>query len=305
MKKRLTDILEQIFDFYLAGEGPVGKSLHSDPIFGAPLAHGLKELVTGHECFALWRLLGPMFEWNMDEVLWMFMHITADVWTWERRTEWRYLHGPGATGKDTLYLLISVFLGEHATGGHSTIFTPAYFIGRQKKGDLDTILDTAKNMRVVLCNEVPDHDFFDHDRLKPLVEQRGAGLLSRTIYEKPEKWLPMCGVQFLSNHPMKATPKQGQDTGARRRANVLKLTHVFEENASKDVKANVGSGAYNPELFWLSRLMMTYLRRCPAGFTRIHPRPPRVMLVYPTTPSRTLWRIALTLRPTPTMQMGR
>ena len=86
----------------MAGDGPVDKSLNNDPIFGTVLAHGLKELVTGHERFALWRLLGPMFEWNMDEVMWVLTHITADLWTWERRAEWRYFHGPGATGKDTL-----------------------------------------------------------------------------------------------------------------------------------------------------------------------------------------------------------
>jgi hypothetical protein len=218
-----------------------------------------------------------MFDWNMDELMWLLMHISADIWTWMRRTEWRYFHGPGSTGKDVLYLLLSYFLGDVSDNGLSAVFTQDYFTSRSPKSELDTVLDTARNMRSVMCNEVPEHLFFNHDRLKPLCEQRGAGMLSRTIYEKPERWLPMCGVQMLSNHEMRVSQKQCKDSGVKRRANVLKLNHVFAENVLKDVKDDIMAGLYNAELFWLSRLFLNYLRRCPVGYTRIHPRPPRVI----------------------------
>ena len=190
--------------------------------------------------------------------------IAADIFCWERRTEWRYFWGDGATGKDVIGLLLVFFLGDRDDGGMSTCFESDYFLGKQQKGSLDPTLDGARSMRSVVCNEVPEHSYFNHDRAKALSEPRGSGLMSRTIYAKPERWWPCLGLQVFSNHELSISGKQGLDTGIKRRLNVLQLKHIFEENSLRDVKAEVMSGKYNRELFFVSRLMLGYLMRCPA-----------------------------------------
>jgi len=225
----------------------------------------------------LWNLLGPMFEWNFDELLWVLLHLTADIFCWERRTEYRYFWGDGATGKDVIGLLMLHFLGDRGEGGMSSVFESTYFLSdRNPSGGIDTSLDQAKGMRSVICNEVPEHKFFNHDHVKALVEARGVGIISRTIYQKPERWWPCVGLQLFSNHELAVVGKQMKDTGIQRRLNCLRLQHVFPERGLRDIKEELATGKYNKELFFLARLLLKYLQRCPADSRRIHPRPPRV-----------------------------
>ena len=184
---------------------------------------------------------------------------------------------PGSTGKDTGHLLSLQFFGDRSADGLSCVIPKEYFVGTGRKTDLDTILDGCKHMRYMSNNEVPEHNVFDMASIKPLVEGRGTGIVSRTIYEKPEKWHPMGGLAITSNHILKLTESQAQDSGVTRRLNVLRLRHVFPEGSERDVKDEIESGAYNAELFWLARVLYKYLTRVPAGSTRIHPRPPRVV----------------------------
>jgi hypothetical protein len=278
LKNNIEKALERIADYWLDGEGPVGKSLHEDEVFGAPLAAGLSKLVRDVPECELWNLLGPMFEWNFDELLWIMLHMSADIFCWERRTEFRYLWGDGATGKDVIGLLLLNFLGDRGEGGMSTIFDSSYFLGQEKHGSgIDTTLDQAKGMRSVICNEVPEHLYFNHDRVKALVEPRGSGILSRTIYSKPERWWPCLGLVIFSNHELTLVGAQTADTGNKRRLNYLRLLHIFEETGLRDVKAELMTGKFNEELFFVARLLLRYLKRCSPTSRRIHPRPPRVV----------------------------
>jgi hypothetical protein len=277
LKNRIGDCFRGIFDFWLSGEGPQGKSLHKNAIFGQPLLNSLLGIVRENVNCGLWNLIGPIFDWDVDEILWELLHLTADIFAWERRTEWRYLYGDGATGKDVLGLLRLYALGDRAEGGMSTLFEPSYLVGKQTTSSgIDTTLDQAKGMRSVVCNEIPEHTFFGHDRVKGLVEPRGVGLLSRTIYAKPERWWPCLGLLCLSNHELALVGAQVTDTGNRRRLNVLRLRHVFEEQGLRDIKTEIMSGKYNKELFFVTRLLLDYLKRCPVMSRRILPRPPRV-----------------------------
>jgi hypothetical protein len=278
LKARLGECFQSIFAFWLSGEGPQGKSLHKNDVFGQPLKNSLLNLVRDNANCGLWNLIGPIFDWDVDEILWEFLHLTADIFAWERRTEWRYLYGEGATGKDVLGLLRLFLLGDRAEGGMSTLFEPSYLIGKHgtASSGIDTTLDQAKGMRSVVCNEIPEHVFFDHDRVKGLVEPRGVGLLSRTIYAKPERWWPCLGLLCLSNHELAVVGAQLADTGNRRRLNVLRLRHVFEEQGLRDIKTEIMSGRYNKEVFFVARLLLGYLKRCSAASRRILPRPPRV-----------------------------
>ena len=87
----------------------------------------------------------------------------------------------------------------------------------------------------------------------------------------------MCGLQLTSNHPLRLTQEQSDDTGIGRRLNVLRLRHTFDES-EVDVKDLIGNGTFNHELMWLcAYLYSNYLCRLPASGTRIVPRPPHVM----------------------------
>ena len=88
----------------------------------------------------------------------------------------------------------------------------------------------------------------------------------------------MCGVLMMGNYETTLTPKQSKDTGIKRRFNVMKLRGVYTKDEEKDVKAEITRGAYNPELFWLFRVFFSrYLSKLPVSWTRIHPRPPRLV----------------------------
>ena len=102
--------------------------------------------------------------------------------------------------------------------------------------------------------------------------------VGRTIYQLPETWMPFCGILAMGNYPTRLTSKQVKDTGIKRRLNVLRLTGVYTKDEERDVKAEIETGIFNHELFWLFRVMVTrYLQKLPLNGTRIHPRPPDVI----------------------------
>ena len=90
--------------------------------------------------------------------------------------------------------------------------------------------------------------------------------------------MPFCGIMAMSNYPTRLTAKQSKDTGVLRRLNVLRLTGVYSKDEERDVKAEIETGVFNPELFWLFRVIMTrYLQKLPLNGSRIHPRPADVV----------------------------
>ena len=275
VKEQMRSLLQGIFNFWLAGDGPKDKSLYADP-FGISLAQAFSTYVATCEHCHMWKLYMPMFKNDVDEVLWRVMHQCADICAWRRRTEFSYAHGPGNSGKDTAHILAIRFFGDRACNGLSFMVPKDYFVGRSKRADLDTTLDSCKHMRYMGNNEVPQHGFFDTDSIKPMVEMRGTGIVSRTIYEKPERWLPMGGLHLTSNHPLILSEAQCADTGLERRLNYYSMLHRFPDDAVKDIKDEIETGKYNGEMLWIAREFYTYFNKCPPGFTRLHPRPPRI-----------------------------
>ncbi len=83
---------------------------------------------------------------------------------------------------------------------------------------------------------------------------------------------------MMGNYPTKLSYKQTKDTGIMRRLNVKKLTGMYTKDIEKDVKAEIGRGVYNQELFWLFRVFYTrYVSKLPVNSTRVHPRPPALI----------------------------
>jgi len=171
-----------------------------------------------------------------------------------------------------------IFLGNRGDSGLSMLLPPDYFCGtrRGQTGGTDPELDNCRHMRLVLNNEVPRHTFFQHDKIKGIVEYRGTGLTSRTIYKTPEVWQPCCGVQCLSNHPCILNQAQANDTGVKRRFGILHMLHEFGEESLKDVKAEIQWGDLNRELFYVTRILHKYILQLPPGLTKVDPRPPRL-----------------------------
>ena len=81
--------------------------------------------------------------------------------------------------------------------------------------------------------------------------------VGRTIYQLPETWMPFCGILAMGNYPTRLTSKQVKDTGIKRRLNVLRLTGVYNKDKERDVKAEIETGVFNHELFWLFRVIVT------------------------------------------------
>lgn len=172
---------------------------------------------------------------------------------------------------------MEAFLGNRDTNGSLVTFPKTYFVGFHKRETLDTTLDTAKHMNLVLVNEIPQHHYFCIEDTKDLCEARGIGITSRTIYSTPEKWKPRGGLLMTSNHPMILNQVQSNDTGVTRRLNILKLEHAFSPVDAKDIKELVEKGMMNAELFWLTRAFASYLFKAPLAGSRLLPRPPRVI----------------------------
>ena len=179
-KARLLDLLDRIFAYYMSSPGPEGKSLESDPIFGKPLADGLRSFVMEDPDCKVWHLLLPFAGNDTDFMIWLLAQHTADAAAWDKRTEATYMWGEGGCGKDVLASLLMRFFGDRKTGGYVACFPPEHFVGKTSKSDIKAVLDTAKGARLVINNEVPEHTRLNHDEMKPLTESRGTGITSRT-----------------------------------------------------------------------------------------------------------------------------
>ena len=83
---------------------------------------------------------------------------------------------------------------------------------------------------------------------------------------------------MMGNYPTMLSYKQTKDTGIKRRLNVKKLTGEYSKDIEKDVKAEIGRGVYNQELFWLFRIFFTrYLNKLPVNWSKVEPRPPTMI----------------------------
>ena len=271
VKQRVSEYLQEVFAYWLQ-EPRTEKSVEDYIMLQAKTA-SFKTFVLKCEHTKVWQLFLPMFE-SMDMTLWRLLHFAADSCAWRRRVEFQYFQGVGGSGKDTSHLLSLTYFGDRSAGGYATVIPKDYFLGRSKRSDLDTVLDDCKHMRYMGCNEISEHDFIDVELMKTLSEQRGAGIVSRTIYEKPDRWLPMGGLYLSGNHPLKLSQNQAEDSGVARRLNYFRFQKTFTGNSGDiDIKDVIESGDFNQELFWLTRAFYSYLSKCPAGETRLLPRP--------------------------------
>ena len=70
-------------------------------------------------------------------------------------------------------------------------------------------------------------------------------MLTRTLYQEPEHWVPMCGIQGTDTPPLPLTEEQCADTGTRRRLNYARMPREFPIE-DKLLKGCVNSGKCTP-----------------------------------------------------------
>lgn len=170
------------------------------------------------------------------------------------------------------------FLGYRDDNGYVTLFPKNYYVGYgHRKAEIDTTLDTAKHMRLIINNEVPEHVHFQADETKDACEPRGMGITSRTIYATPERWIPGGGLCMFSNHRMVLSAQQAADTGVKRRINYYRFQHAFTDKDARDVKLDIEQGKFIKEFWWLTRQFYKYLTQHPTNVSRLLPRPPRIV----------------------------
>jgi hypothetical protein len=276
-KQNVALLLDEIFDYYLRGEGPAGKCLDGEPLVGALLAARFRKLIATGPPMSYWTVMLAVYNGSVEEVIWKTCHLTASACGYKRRCEFIYEYGEGSSGKDTCHIIALNFFGSRARGGLSsalpgTWFTDKHVVNHDSPG---VHLDAVRSMRYVSNNEIPAHRWFNTDALKPLCEHEGTWIMSRGLYKDLEPWRSMAGLQLTSNFPIVLTDEQCTDTGCTRRINFAKMPRVFTPREQKDVKGPINKGVLNHEVFWIVRRFYPYLEA--QTTSQILPRPPRIL----------------------------
>ena len=275
LQKKLDELLDKIFAYWLSGDGPKNKSLYADPV-GQSLAAAFMELVKDNPEFQYWNVMLPIVVNDVDELFWDALHFAADACSWQKRCEFRYKYGEGGSGKDVGHCIALNFFGTRDKNGLAGIIPNAFFTSKYQVSpdSPSTTLEQMRGMRYLANNEVPKHDFINMDAIKAICEQEGVPMISRGLYADPVPWRPMAGVSMGGNHPLALTDAQMGDSGNRRRLCYLRMRAALADSG-KDVKKIINAGKLNSELFWIARKFFEYLQRMPHS-TRLHPIPPRV-----------------------------
>jgi hypothetical protein len=276
-KQEVAMILDEIFDFYLQGEGPNGKCLDSDPVFGCLIADRFRRLVETGPKMSYWAIMLAVYNNSVEEVFWKTCHLAASASGYKRRCEFIYEYGEGSSGKDTSHVIALSFFGSRSRGGLASALPATWFTEKHTVShDSPSVhLDSVRSMRYVSNNEIPAHRWFNSDALKPLCEHEGTWIMSRGLYKDLEPWRSMAGLQLTSNFPLVLTDEQCADSGFARRLNFAKMPRVFTPKQQKDVKGPINQGVLNHEVFWIVRRFYAYLEA--QTTSQILPRPPRVL----------------------------
>ncbi len=279
-KKRLTELIEKIVDFWGEGRLAQGKSLEEEVVFGQPLAQAYKEWIRGCEGAVYQRTMLEVYAGNADELLWKLLAVVSAAIAFSRRCEYVYEWGAGNSGKDLQHNVVVAFLGDSSKGGYTQAI-PSNLLTSTARSDpngTQTFKHKCMNKRYVYFNELKfdargKDRYFDDGDLKGLCEQEGTPIQTRTLYAEPESWKPMAVIQGTGNPPLPLTDEQCADTGTRRRLNYSRMPREFTLAEDKDLKKTMSAGVCNAELFFLCKLLWRYVESCGK---RLEPIPPRV-----------------------------
>ena len=129
------------------------------------------------------------------------------------------------------------FFGDISDNGFGASMPNDYFLirpgSRNKRGSEEShpMLHSIKNARVVIIPEAPEGKT-DMSALKPLCEQLGAKIATRTHNKEPERTHPTYEFVFFSNYNMDIG--DSPDSGKARRVNIMRLCNVFGSGPNHD-----------------------------------------------------------------------
>jgi hypothetical protein len=200
---------------------------------------------------------------EVDELLYLLQHLCRMMSSYPRLCELLYIHGPAKAGKDVLASMIQTFFGDVSDGGFCASLPNDYFeqkpgaYGRRGSEDSHPMIHSIRGARVVLIPEAPCGQT-NMSVLKPLCEQEGTKIASRTHCKDPERSHPTYEFVFFSNNNMEIGPSP--DGGEARRVNVFRLCNIFGSKDGQyaeqaDLKGLVKKGRFVHEMFHLTKAL--------------------------------------------------
>ena len=124
------------------------------------------------------------------------------------------------------------------------------------------MLHSMKEARCVLIPEMPA-GVTDMGKMKPLCEQLGVKVASRTHCKDPERTNPRYELVGFSNHNMDIG--ENPDSGEARRVNIFRFNRRFGSDTEDDgedkpeLKELIATGAWNLQIFHMSKPLYTAL----------------------------------------------
>ena len=154
--------------------------------------------------------------------------------------------------------LIQSFLGDIDEAGFCVSLPNDYFTKRESatsssrarsSEDSHPMIHSVMKSKAALVPEVP-RGITNMELLKPLCEQQGVKIATRTHCQDPKRAQPGFQILMFSNHPMDIGPSP--DGGEARRVSSMGLTKVFMEGTSEDrpeLKLQINAGKFNLQMF--------------------------------------------------------
>ena len=180
----------------------------------------------------------------------------------QRRTQWDYEWGEGNSGKDMGHGVLCAFLGDGSNRGYAEKLAVESLTrpGQSDPNGTQSMKHALMNRRYAYFNELrydgrSGMRYFNDGELKELCEQQGTKIKTRTLYQEPESWQPMCGIVGTGQLPLPFTAEQCKDTGTRSRIVQSKMPRTFSLEEDKDLKEQVAEGICNAELFYLAQTL--------------------------------------------------
>jgi hypothetical protein len=259
LQAKWDSLVSEIIDHWKNGKG----DLQSDELFSrTDLVNRVRDACLESEFLNV--MLG-ICKNNVDEMLYLLQHFCRMMSAFPRLCELLYIHGPKKAGKDVLCSMLQTFFGDVGDNGFGASLPNDYFAvkpggGRNKRGSEEShpMLHSIKNARVVIIPEAPEGKT-DMTTLKPLCEQLGAKIATRTHNKDPERSHPSYEFVFFSNHNMDIG--DSPDSGEARRVNVVRLCNRFgsdpnDDAAEKaDLKERIIDGCMVHEMFHYTKTL--------------------------------------------------
>ena len=272
-------IAYDIIEHWRGGGGdlkPGGGASVQDQLLGRP------DLVARVQAFCtkveFLEILLSVCDGRVDDMLYLLQHFARIMSSHPRMCELLYIHGPKRGGKDVIATLLQTFLGDIDEAGFCVSLPNDYFTKRETASsssrsraseDSHPMIHSIMKSKATLVPEVP-RGITNMELLKPLCEQQGVKIATRTHCQDPKRAQPGFQLLMFSNHPMDIGPIP--DGGQTRRVSSMGLTRVFEEGSKEDrpeLKMQINAGKYNLQMFHTVKHLYASLDRFSTNMTTL------------------------------------